>query len=322
MLPRRPPFLDPAFHRIAKRLRVFELMTDHGPAPNLALDDVDLALGAQEGRASTSFLNFYSRDGLLLGMKAYGIHDRLVAMGLGEYELEVTREDAFHHRLELFVAKDRHDEQRIMDLRVHLRQVTWLGDDEEPRPRLSYPVLVIEWLAMQNPRGRFTKERPRLPGQTFPGSGLGRAMHNILVIMAERTGREALLNVPEHFHLASLYLRAGYRYASLEREREVEAVVEVTEELPFAAAAWAVERGFVHEEVDGRQVPWRYSPEELLLPLSSQLRRQLPGLLERFAERVLSPSSRRFVVDHEGFEASLREDPVEGLEGYRAPREG
>lgn len=319
MLPRRPSFLDPAFHRIAKRLRVFELMSERGPAPLLSLDDVELKPGSQDGRTGATFLNFYSRDGLLLGMRAYGLHDKLVAMGLGDYELAVTREDAFHHRLELFVGGERDGDHRIMDLRVHLRQVTWPGDDEESRAHLTYPVMVIEWLAMQNPRGAFTRDRPRLPGQRFPGTGLGRAMHNILVIMAERTGREAILNVPEHFHLAALYLRAGYRYPALERELEVRAVMEATQHLHFAAASWAVERGFVLDKSGGGGSVWRHVPEELILPLSPQLRRELPGRLERLAERVLYASGHRFVVDTAGLQASLREHPVDGLEDYRVP---
>lgn len=320
MLPRRPPFLDPAFHRIAKRLRVLELMSDKGPTPSLSLDDVEISWDSPDGRGRSAFLNFYSKDGLLLGMKAYGIHDKLVALGLGDYELEVTREDAFYHRLELFVGGGHDDEHRIMDLRVHLRQVMWPGsDDDEAEAHVSYPVLVIEWLAMRNPLGRFTPERPRLPGQSLPGSGLGRAIHNVLVIMAERTRRAAILNVPEHFHLAALYLRAGYRYPSLERELEVRAVLDATHHLHFAAAAWAVERGFVLSESDGRRVKWRYVPEEMVLPLSPDIRRRLPGTLERLAERVLYPRAQRYVLDAGGLQASLREDPVEGLEGYQVP---
>ncbi len=295
-------------------------MSERGPAPALDEHEIELLAGSPDGRTTPSFLNFYSKDGLLLGMKAYGVHDKLVQLGLGDYELAVTREDAFRHRLEIFVAKGGAEEQRIMDLRVHLRQIAWPRQDGDARGHGSYPVLVVEWLAMQNPRGHFTRARPRLPGQTHPGAGLGRAMHNILVIMAERTAREAILNVPEHFHLAALYLRAGYRSATLERELELKAVLEATERLPFAAAAWAVERGFVLEDDGVAPRPWRYQPEELVLPISGHFRRQLPGLVERLAERVLGAAPRRFTVDVEGLEASLRAQPVAGLEGYRAPR--
>lgn len=317
---RRPPALDPAFHRIARKLRTFELMRERGEDPFLDADDIELRPGTQRGRTATTFLNFYSKDGLLYGMKAYGIHEMLVERGLGDYELEVTCEDAFHHRLEIFVARGTGEEQRIMDLRVHLRQVAWPGEERARDERVTIPVLVIEWLAMQNPRARFTKERPRLPGQKYPGSGFGRAMHNILIIMAERTAREAILNVPEHFHLAALYLRAGYRYPATERESELHAVLDATSHLPFAAAAWAVERGFVLEEVDGDTRPWRYMPEEMMLPLSAGLRRRLPGLMDRLAERVFYPRRRRFFVDDAGLEASLLDHPVEGLEGFRLSR--
>lgn len=316
---RRPPPLDPTFHRIARKLRTFELMREHGEDP-FAGDDIELRAGTPHGRSAPAFLNFYSKDGLLYGMKAYGLHDKLVARGLGDYSLEVTREDAFHHRLEIFVARGTSEEQRIMDLRVHLRQVAWPDEERARDERVTIPVLFVEWLAMQNPRARFTPERPRLPGQAFPGSGFGRDMHNLLIIMAERTGREAILNVPEHFHLARLYRRAGYQFPAKEREAELQAVLDATSHLSFAAAAWAVERGFVLEEVDGEAQPWRYVPEEMMLPLSASLRRRLPGLLDRLAERVLTPRRRRFFVDDEGLEESLREDPVEGLEGFRVSK--
>src|SRR6185312_11389377 len=104
---------------------------------------------------------------------------------------------AFSHRLEILLG-----DEHLCDLRVHLCRST-------TQPPLD--VVQVEWLLMQNPRGAFTAQRPRLPGQVLPGTGLGRAVHGLLVIMAGRLQRDALVVVPAHHHLAEGYVDAGYR---------------------------------------------------------------------------------------------------------------
>jgi hypothetical protein len=320
MISRRPPSLDPHFLRTARRLRVLELMSDHGSLDGFDDMDMELVPGHPEGRSQTHFLDFYSEDGLRLGMKAYGIDERLRSLGLGDYQLKVSREDAFHHRLEVFLGAGRDLEHRLMDLRVHLRHVRFKDDQlalEGDGERESFPVLVIEWLCMQNPRGSYTPHRPRLPGQSGPSTGLGRAMHNILILMAQRTRREGLLNVPEHFHLATLYQRAGYRYPSLEKEHELKAALHATKDLPFAAAAWAAHRGFLFEDTPAGRVPWRYEPVEMLLPLTPRLKRRLPGIIDRLNDTLHGPREPRLVVDTEALRESLAKEPIEGLEDLK-----
>jgi hypothetical protein len=49
--------------------------------------------------------------------------------------------------------------------------------------------LAVRWLALQDPRGRFTPERPRLPGQRYPGLGLGKRLYERLMVWAKSGGR-------------------------------------------------------------------------------------------------------------------------------------
>ena len=74
------------------------------------------------------------------------------------------------------------------------------------RDRASVPdmeVLYVEWLLLQDPRAEFG-ERPRLPGQEYPGLGLLREMVALLVVVCEQLGMDGILFVPAHYYMAAL----------------------------------------------------------------------------------------------------------------------
>lgn len=286
--------LDPSFERARRQLRAWELTDDPARLPLAAVDEL-----VEEAR----FVDFYAPAGLRRALEHYGIADRLAEMGFDAFEIVVEREDPFHHRLQLFSGGGRTDEERLLDLRLHLREVH-VGDEH-------FQAVGIEWMAMQNPKAAFGTAFPRLPGQRHPGTQLGRAAHNLLMIMAERIGRQALIATPSRWHLARLYMRAGYRFASPAQNDVLMEVGVCTRRLRFAAAAWAVERGCVRDATTGEV--YTYQPDQMLLPLSPmvKLRVRLAVVAVREAARALTP--RQFEVDVERLQQSLREDPVEGL---------
>jgi|GEM_PF-695993 len=319
--------IDSQIRRVAGRLSVLELMADDEQPSDDSVggftkrESIWDQRGGRPGghQADEHFLDFYSDQGLHHAFKAYGVHDALLDKGLSQYHFEITRYDAFHHRLEILLDDDDVmdaglDVRRVMDLRVHLTTLrpSSFADVDPDRPRL--PVMVVEWLAMQNPKEPFTERRPRLPGQRHPGTGLGRIVHSLLLIVAERLRRHAVIHIPEHFHLACLYHRAGYRFAHEGMESELVEVQRAVEHLPFAMAGWAVERGFVfHKNDDGTTTPYIYKPQEMVLPLSREMKgilAQNHGFFRRLLPHVL-PS--RYEVDAAALRHSLMKDPVEGV---------
>jgi hypothetical protein len=171
-------------------------------------------------------------------------------------------------------------------------------------------VVVVDWLLMQNPRRAFSTQRPRLPGQKHPGTGLGRAVGQLLVLLCRRIGRAGLLTVPEHFHLAELYRRAGYRALSADDDGMLSDLLTATDHLSFAQRAWAVERGCVKDADDDAVVP--YAPHARLLPIEDALSGALdPG--GRFFRSLLR-TPRRLRADTQALAAWLRTDPVEGMD--------
>ncbi len=299
--------VDPHFERIARRLRTLTLC-----APDAEDGSLEERPGSPFGRVSPRLVGQYTASGLRAAIGEYGLAKKLEDKGLGDFQVVISEEDAFRQRLEVLLPEGSAPDRHLMDLRLHLRSVTLPPPSGAPPAAAPAPlaVVVVEWLLMQNPRARFTKERPRLPGQEYPGTGLGGAVAQLLVLMCRRIGRDGLIVVPARFHLAELYTRAGWLAPGPSADRDFEDVLAAARKLTFPARAWATERGFVIDE-DG--APFVYHPEERALPVSDRMAKALaPGGLLWLA-RLLEPR-RSFAVDVDGLARSLRTDPVEGMD--------
>ena len=281
--------VDPDLERIAAKLSSADLRVADD-------DDDDDDLFSE--RTSPVFVDAYSEAGLKRAFVEYGVVDDLNARGLQGHRLQITREDGFRHRLEIFLD----DGSRVMDLRLHLRERSVLRGK-------PVAVVAIDWLLMQDPRRPFSAANPRLPGQAHPGTGMGRKVQGLLVLLCRRLGRDGLVSVPERFHLSVLYRRIGFVPVVAADTAGVDAALAAADVagISLAQLAWAVERGFV---VDGAGAPWVYSPHTLICPVSSRLQRAL---------RASSPGAAAMTlhVDVAGLRASLANDPVDGVDSVR-----
>jgi hypothetical protein len=296
--------VDPSFERISRRLTSLELRERTPDEDEL----VDLRPGDARGRTHADFLHTYSVAGIRRVITEYGLEAKLAAQGLSDVEVSIEHEDAFRHRLLIHLRDPAAKVREVMDLRVHLCTLGLPGD---PTP---FEIAAVEWLLMQNPRRSFTRERPRLPGQRFPGTGLGRDVGQLLVLLCKRIGRAGLVTVPEHFHLAELYARGGYAAVAEDDEHALFDLTEATAALTLGQRAWAIERGCVFDE-DDEPVP--YVPHARVLAVSSELSAALSPFGRFF--RAATRPRRRLAVDVERLRRTLREDPVEGMDPADIP---
>jgi hypothetical protein len=128
--------------------------------------------------------------------------------------------------------------------------------------------LSMRWLSLQDPGAAFTRERPRLPGQRYPGLGLSRRFYERLLLWAEEWGKDGLVNHPQYFHNAVFYHRA-FRFISPAREGRFEAIARDLGALPVAEASAALEEGRVEEEGAGSAA---WEPGEMVSPLTRGMR--------------------------------------------------
>ncbi len=303
------------FQRIAKRLTVLDLVGS--PDSPDAIDEFALLGGDRSSYGSERFLGYYSIDGIRRAYEAYGIHGQLEELGLGHYEIKVSCDDGSRHRVQILLDGIVDDDHRIIDFIVRPITVGAATLTEGRTTEGFFNVLLVEWLCLQNPLGQFTKKRPRLPGQVYPGLGLGYAAHNVSLLIAQRLGYHGVVNVPEHYHLAVAYDRVGYHFVSKAHDLEVKRVIAGTSHLHFACAAWAAERRLLRvNDALGNPTPkaWIYNPAEMLAPVSESL----DDLLSSFKKRLCRFHKRDDVpmvtVDLDLLRQSFIEKPVDGID--------
>lgn len=230
-------------------------------------------------RLVSSELGLAGSDGLFLGrldaaglrreLEEAGVLEGLARRGYGPVALEISREDNEHRLLVRAAGAGEAEGPALIELRCDEEAV--LARDLEPRPDgfevLS--VLAIRWLALQDPAARFTPERPRLPGQRFPGLGLIRPLILRIHEWARAWGKDALVNYPEFFHNAVFY-SALYRFVSPERQGRFEALQRDIGMLPIAESSRAIEEGRVVEEPAGAVLHWEGG--EMIVALTDPVR--------------------------------------------------
>lgn len=268
------------------------------------------------------FLDYYGDAGIRLVLERYGFVAEAKKRGFVDLRIQCECDEERHTLIVSGVPEDGVEPERIAEAVVRrdvLVSRPIAGSPELPPLDATYQVLTIDWLSLRNPRGVFTPERPRLPGQDVPGLGLAEQVFELLCRAVERLRLDALLSTAEYFHNAVLYVarmpfldpRCGGRVQSLIQ------LLLYRERLSLAQASWAVEWGMVREQ--GAAEPFRWRGEAQVWPRAPSLRAYL-GSDAYFAHVGKASAGFAFTLDRAAFDArwQIERDPIEG----RAPAGG
>jgi acetoin utilization deacetylase AcuC-like enzyme len=223
----------------------------------LTLEDLVPSLAAQA--REPRFLGYYSRQGLELALERHGLLGRVRAKGF-EPTVEFNLTDPQRHILKIFGDPDRRE--LLLELVVRRDRRTIPG----------YELLAIDWLLLQNPRERFTPERPALPGQAHPGLGLFDETVALLIIACERVGLAGLVVTPSQYHLAVQWQKR-LRFVDPRAAARMRAIREAMPGLSLPDAARALAAGRVVDERTGETCS--YEPAPMVFPLSDELKAEL-----------------------------------------------
>jgi len=204
--------------------------------PATGIDEIAEELGLATRRRRL-LLGFYSAEGLEHALYRYGLLGELRRMGYGPFRVRI-RDEGVGQSAKLV---DVPSGEPLIETVFERREVA------------GARVLYVHWLALRNPRARFSPERPPLPGQEVPGLGLAREMTELLLRMAARLGLEGIAFRPSAYHLA-FEGREMVRFVDPARQGRFEALSGLLKDLPLAEATRAVAEGRVR--LDGAPYVW------------------------------------------------------------------
>ncbi|MFL6197961.1 MAG: histone deacetylase [Thermoanaerobaculia bacterium] len=256
------------YRQLAQEIAPHELTGEPAEGDwGLTADDILPGMAAMQ--RPRRLLGYYSLQGLELSLERAGLLDRLRNMGYGHPTLELELDNPAGDTFRLY--GDERRTELLIEGRVRIDRATVQ----------DAALLRIEWLLMQNPRARFTPQRPRLPGQKHPGLGVLADVMALLIVACDRLALDGLLFVPAHYHTANQG-RKYLRFLSPEDEAFLRALEGALAGIPLAEATHAVEQKRVIDRRTGRFVAWRSMP--MVFPVTDRLQGKISG--EEFEKQV------------------------------------
>ena len=242
---------------------------------------VDSSLPKQQGDlfASDRFLGLYDERRLTGKLRKIGMMQILNRRGYRNLRIHMAKQDNYTSRLYVDSVDFPDGETRLVELIV--REGVF-------RPKKSFipgfdfqeglSMLLIEWLALQDPRASFSEDKPRLPGQQHPGVGGLKNMQELLYIFGRDLEKDAIIDIPEYYHAAVIYSRMyseiysrKYSFFSPFDAGMLEAVMRDFKDIPLAEVSFAVTFDCLLDARTGEQVRWK--PSEQMYPISKKLHR-------------------------------------------------
>lgn len=265
------------------------------PNPDAEIFSIDLnelLSSAPEERGSLYFLGYASERVIERMLQKAGVYRILAKKGFRNIQLLLDTRDPFRHRLAIYFDNIQDEAHMLAEVVLKKRQLTIATPFASAIDGSTLEFLAVEWVCLQNPRERFTAEKPRLPGQKYPGLGMGRIALKLLLLTCSRLHLAGLLNVPEHFHNAQMYSKR-FLYFLPELEGKRRAIVrDILKTHSVAEVSWAIDLGCVREN----ERPFSWFVSDQVVPLEPRLKEYFKSR-EYWQEVRRSEEAHHYVLD-------------------------
>lgn len=221
---------DPMAARFARLARYLDA-TPAQMLPELSFDDVAAELGLRAGAERKVLLGTYTLEAMEYALFRFGILTFLERRGYGNLRVEFGLGSSGGERVTVFGDAD--GERHTVIECVMERQVL---DGRQ--------ALYVHWLALRDPRARFSDRRPPFPGQDAPGLGLAREITEMILLAGQRLGVDGVAFTPAWYHTAYVS-RGRFRFVEPEQQGRFEAMIRDLMPLGLDAASRALAAGRV-----------------------------------------------------------------------------
>ncbi len=233
--------------------------------------DVECSLDAfsHSSRCERLLLNRYGTSEIEDLLRQSGFTEGLTRLGFPRLDRNITHDDMRIHTLRIYDRLQEPD-RLLVDIRLSEKSLSGgvLKGYTSP-PRKTFDLLSLEWISLQNPRGKFTRKRPQLPGQLRPGLSLLRETMEFLRLLGACLSRDGVMTVADHYHAALMYSR----YCSFTdplHEGLLRAALRDLAGYSLPDISW----GFLTQTVVNRSTgkPQEFSPSPQIMPISEEMK--------------------------------------------------
>ncbi len=246
------------------------------------LEDITYSIATEPERledlfsSNNLFMGKYDDNKMMAKLDRVGIIGILHKKGYRDLVVSIIRPDDYTSRL--YVNFDSQEkETRLIELIV---REGFFKPREDFIPSYDFSaglsMLLIEWVALQDPQATFSPEKPRLPGQQYPGIGGLKNMQELLYHLCKSSRKDAIVDVPEYFHSAAIYSRMYtkiydriFAFFSPVDAGIMQAMLRDLTGRPLADISFAVAFDCLLDARTGKNVKWRTS--EQIYPISRKL---------------------------------------------------
>ncbi|MBU0712453.1 hypothetical protein KJ762_15365 [bacterium] len=289
--------------KIARKLTLADLQAG-AESNDLTMDNI-VSAGRVE-QSSNFFMGVFTRQGLKNAIDAFGLTEALARLGLTDLQVDIDTSDPHTHRLYVFTG-DACDNNKICEMVVKKGPVNLQQDNLPKFPDRSPNLLQIEWLLLQNPRISFDEIRPQLPGQQYPGLGIGDRMLQILIIMTRRLRLEGLINKPRYYHTAFMFTK-DFVFTNPRNQAILFSINrDLVRKYKFHTVAWAAHYDCIINHETGSTLVW--DSDYLILPLEKYMLKYFYSKeYQKAVEREMKNYT--FIIDINKFQKSMQKNKI------------
>jgi nucleotide-binding universal stress UspA family protein len=230
--------IENRYQKIFRKLTPADLVQISAEQPEAVGEN--LFRGRTPYRISELFLKYYTHASLNRIFEEYGIFNFIRLKGFADPIIALNLDDPYRQRLRVCFGGMDDEGHTLIEMILSEGTLDASRLKDAPARGHYFPVLMVEWLCMQNPAASFTPEHPPLPGQQHPGLGMSREILQLISLIGMRIGMDGLAIHPMYYHAAVLYHRLFQCYNPVQ-EGQLYALMRDTEEFNLNDVSWAVE---------------------------------------------------------------------------------
>lgn len=239
------------------------------PQLDLGLNEDDFLYELAKVNPTNLFLGRLTPEDVENELIKSGLYKLLEEKGFTHPVLNIDAKNVLEHRVSIY-AGEMHPEKLLIEVRLRegvFRPKRYFVDGFENI--LDVPMILIDWLMLQDPTKEFTPDKPRLVHQRKPGLGIFYDFATLVDLLAGKAGKEAVMDIPEHYHGALLYSKL-FHFWDPKIEGKLHAMKRDFKDLPLHKITWAVFLDCCFNTDTGELEKWQ--PGEQIKPVSQRLR--------------------------------------------------